>query len=112
IRVLADQAGREEVKSLARGHLYDTSLTIDGANPINPAMPVNVWATASGPVFVNPGMVLKYNDLPDPSVAKSLRVGWVIGGGKSQTDRPILLRLRQPEYRLARSIEFRVNEYF
>jgi hypothetical protein len=112
VRVLADQAGREEVKSLARGHLYDTSLTIDGANPVNPAMPVNVWATASGPVFVNPGMVLKYNDLPDPSVSKSLRVGWVIGGGKSQTDRPILLRLRQPEYRLARSIEFRVNEYF
>ncbi len=112
IRVLADQAGREEVKSLARGHLYDTPLTIDGANPVNPLPPVNVWATASGPVFVNPGMVLKFTEQPEGAVTKSLRTGWVIGGGRSMTDRPILLRLRQPENRLARAIEYRVNEYF
>jgi flagellar P-ring protein FlgI len=112
VRVLADQAGREEVKSLARGHLYETSLTIDGANPINPTPPVNVWATASGPVFVNPAMALKFSEQADGSVTKSLRVGYVIGGGRSQTDRPLLLRLRQPENRLARAIELRVNEFF
>jgi hypothetical protein len=112
IRVLADQAGREEVKSLARGTLYDTHLTIDGANPINPLPPVNVWATASGPVFVNPAMTLKFNEQAEGAVTKSLRVGWVIGGGKVVSDRPLLLRLRQPENRLARTIEYRVNEYF
>ncbi len=112
IRVLADQANREEVSSLARGQLYDTHLTIDGANPLYPSPPVNVWATASGPVFVNPAMVLRYNEQADPLTKRSLRTGTVIGGGKVLNDRPLRLRLRQPENRLARTIEYRVNDYF
>jgi hypothetical protein len=105
-------AERDEVSSLARGRLYNLQLTINGADPISPMLPVNTWALASGPVFVNPAVALKYTQNSDSQTKRTLRTGTIIGGGQVSTDRPLLLRLRHPDSRLARSIETRVNEYF
>jgi hypothetical protein len=104
-------AASDDVLSLARGQLYNTPLTINGADPIHPDTPVNVFASASGPVFVNPSLALRSGSL-DPATKRGLQRGWVIGGGHVVSDRPLLLRLRVPENRLARTIEFRVNDYF
>jgi flagellar basal body P-ring protein FlgI len=101
-----------EVTSLARGLLYDSELTIDGANPANPFRRVNVWANAYGPVFVNPAVALNVSQNPDGAAKRSLRSGVVIGGGQVIADRPLLLRIRGPEKRIARAIEARVNEAF
>lgn len=109
---VAVSAAGLEVTSLARGILYDTQLTIDGANPTHPEGSVNVWATANGPVFVNPALVLKYHANPDAETKRSLRNGIIIGGGQVAADRPLLLYLRQPGNRTARNIEARVNDYF
>ena len=101
-----------EVTSLARGTLYDTDLTIDGANPVRPTQKVNTWAKAYGPVFVNPALALRYTQNPDPATRRSLRTGIIMAGGQVSADRPLLLRLRQPENRISRRIEQRVNAYF
>jgi hypothetical protein len=105
-------AQRDEVSSLARGQLYAVQLTINGADPISPGSPINTWALASGPIFVNPAVALKYTQDADNATKRSLREGRVIGGGQVSTDRPLLLHLRRPENRTARAIEFRVNDYF
>lgn len=101
-----------EASSLARGTLYDTELTINGADPLRPTQKVNVWATSYGPVFVNPAVALHFTQNPDAATKKSLRTGTILAGGQVMADRPLLLRLRQPENRLSRNIEMRVNEYF
>lgn len=109
---LAVKAEGLEVTSLARGLLYDTELTIDGANASEPSRRVNVFATAYGPVFVNPAVALQASASPDAATKRTLRSGTIIGGGQIIENRPLLLRLRQPEKRLARAIERRVNEAF
>ena len=107
---IAVKAEGLEVSSLAKGTLYNTELTIDGANVVNPMNHVNVWAAAYGPVFVNPAVALTFTPNPDAATKRSLRVGTIIGGGRVVSDRPLLLQLRQPERRMARNIESRVNE--
>jgi hypothetical protein len=109
---IAVKAEGLEVSSLAKGMLYNTELTIDGANAVNPMNHVNVWAAAYGPVFVNPAVALTFTPNPDAATKRSLRVGTIIGGGRVVSDRPLLLQLRQPERRMARNIESRVNEAF
>jgi hypothetical protein len=104
-------AASDDVLSLVRGQLYATPLTIDGADPIRPQSPVNVFANASGPIFVNPALALQSGSR-DPAVKRGLQRGFVIGGGQVTSDRPLLLRLRTPENRLARTIEVRINDYF
>jgi hypothetical protein len=106
------KAGADDVTSLAHGRLYDTELAIDGANAQDPNRRVNIWATAYGPVFVNPAVALNVSQNPDGATKRTLRVGAVIGGGQVLSDRPLLLQLRQPERRLSRNIEFRINEAF
>jgi hypothetical protein len=51
-------------------------------------------------------------DSTDPGARESLRLGVVMDGGVVQLDRPIVLRVRQPSYRVARQIEYRLDEYF
>lgn len=109
---IAVRAGADDVTSLAHGTLYDTELAIDGANPMDPNRRVNMWATAYGPIFVNPAFALNVSQNPDGATKRSLRAGSILGGGQVLNDRPLLLRLRGPERRLARNIEFRVNEAF
>jgi len=101
-----------EVTSLARGLLYESELTIDGANAVDPTKRVNVWASAYGPVFVNPAAALNVSPNPNGATKRTLRSGIIIGGGQVATNRPLLLQLRQPEKRLSRSIEARINDVF
>jgi hypothetical protein len=97
--------------SLAGGTLYRAELRVNGANPQNPNMQLDTWSTAEGGVFVNPAYALEQR--PKQAEARtSLRVGVVMDGGTVQIDRPIVLRLRQPSYRVAREIEYRLDDYF
>ena len=109
---IAIKAAADDVTSLAHGMLYDTELAIDGANAQDPNRRVNMWATAYGPVFVNPAVALNVSQNPDGATKRSLRLGAIMGGGQVLNNRPLLLNLRQPERRLARMIEFRLNEAF
>lgn len=109
---IAIKAAADDTTSLAHGTLYDSELAIDGANPINPRGRVNIWATAYGPVFVNPAVALNVSQNPDGATKRSLRTGAIIGGGQVLNDRPLLLQLREPERRMARNIEFRINDAF
>lgn len=105
-------ADRQEVASLARGTLYRTDLTVDGANRTNPVGRVNVFARCAGPVFVNPAVVLQSSEHPDAAAKRSLRTGVIMAGAQVTNDRALMLRLRQPQWRLSRSLETRINDYF
>ena len=111
IDVAAKAEGRE-VTSLAKGLLFTTDLSIDGADPIRPPSKVNIWATAYGPIFVNPAVAAGTNESHSQASQRTLRTGWVMAGGQVADDRPLLLKLRDPENRISRAIEARVNEYF
>jgi hypothetical protein len=97
--------------SLAGGELFETDLRIDGANPNDPGGAVNVFGRASGQIFVNPAYALS-NNSDDPAAQRSLRFGVIMNGAQSLQDRAISLRLRQPEMRLSRFIESRIDERF
>lgn len=97
--------------SLAGGTLYECDLSPRGGDPLSPGSSVSSEATVSGPIFVNPAYALMRN--PEAADAKlSLRYGVIMGRGVSALDRPLVLRLRQPERRLARMIEERINYRF
>jgi hypothetical protein len=97
--------------SLAGGDLYQTDLRQGGANPMDPSASVNLAARCQGPLFVNPAYALDA-DTDKPEVRRSLRRASVMGGGVSQTDRPLVLRIREPQRSTARRIEARINERF
>ncbi|MBC7785704.1 MAG: flagellar basal body P-ring protein FlgI [Burkholderiales bacterium] len=98
--------------SLHRGVLYSTDLGPRGADPMSPgAASISLWANASGPIFVNPSFAL--DDSGATAAQKlSLRTGIVMGRGIAVADRPLVLKLRQPEKRMARMIERRIQERF
>ncbi len=101
-----------DVTSLAHGDLWTCDLKINGANPAEPGggQP-EAEAQAAGPVFINPKYVLDTTDVS--SDARASRVSGVILNGAGATkDRPLILRLRAPERRLARAIERRIVDHF
>lgn len=98
--------------SLHRGVLYTTDLSPRGADPRNPgAAGINTYARVSGPIFVNPTFAI---DATEANAAQrmGLRTGIVMGRGINLDDRPLVLKLRQPDRRIARLIERRVQEHF
>jgi hypothetical protein len=109
--VTVSALAQSRTSSLARGDLFRTDLRIDGANDMNPGGSVNVFGRAEGPVFVNPAYALRNVDASETAHA-SLRTGTVLDGGFNMEDRPLVLRLRQPERRLARAIERLINTRF
>jgi flagellar basal body P-ring protein FlgI len=101
-----------DVTSLAHGDLYLTDLKVAGANPLDPGSGnVQVWAQAKGPIFINPAYALD-DKTATVAARNSRRNGWVIGGARPLDNRPLFLRLRAPERRMARAIERRINEQF
>lgn len=97
--------------SLARGDLYSTDLRYMGADPNNPAGPVNTYARAAGAVFVNPAYAM--NRRPDdPMSRQSLRFGLVMNGGLVDFDNPLVIRVRDPQMSTSRLIERRINERY
>ncbi|MGA2498161.1 MAG: flagellar basal body P-ring protein FlgI [Tepidisphaeraceae bacterium] len=100
-----------ETRSLARGRLYLTTLYVNGVDPLNPRGRINAFMKAQGPVFVNPGYL---GDAAQSATAAraSLRNGVILGGGLCVTDRPIWIRLRNPQLSISRAVEFRISQRF
>lgn len=97
--------------SLAHGTLYFTDLFRNGADARMPGSAIDVLGVGEGNLLVNPA----YGLIDDPSDAKaraSLRYAIIPGGGTVQKDRPIIVRIRHAQLSTARSIEYRVNDYF
>lgn len=97
--------------SVARGELYRTDLQVGGANPGAPGVRLADMVMAQGPIFIDPAFLLA-PDPSDPVVKNGLRQGWVLDGGNVSESRPLMLRLRSPERRLARGIEARIENRF
>ena len=99
-------------KSLAHGTLYDTELRRGGW--IEPDSGGEVLALAhSGPVFVNPAYAMPSSTNTATSAARLGAIwGVVQESGEIQRDRPLWLELLQPEWRISRSIEVRINNRF
>ena len=98
--------------SLAGGTLYQCELRLFGANAIDPGGSVNKYVEARGPLFINPAYALE-TPKPTDGVARSgARTATVMGGGLVTTDRPLQLRLRTPQWNIARAIEQVINTRF
>jgi hypothetical protein len=98
--------------SLAGGELYLTDLKVNGADASNPFGKVNTLGQAKGFIFVNPSYVLSRTPTPTGDMRRSLRNGVIMDGGVATFDRPLFLRIRQPDKRVARAIEQRLIERF
>ncbi|MFT3788051.1 MAG: flagellar basal body P-ring protein FlgI [Tepidisphaeraceae bacterium] len=109
--VLVSTLPENNTTSLSGGTLWQTDLSPSGANPQNPGDLVNLMANAWGPIFVNPAYALD-PDLTDPKQQKSLRVGVCMNGGIIRTSRPLALRVRAAEARMARMVEARLDQQF
>ncbi len=97
--------------SLHRGILYSADMSQRGADPLSPgAASVNPQARASGQIVVNPVAALSEN--PTDAQKLSLKYGLIMGRGVCMVDRPMVIRLRAPEKRMARIIEQRIQERF
>ncbi|HYE19192.1 MAG TPA: flagellar basal body P-ring protein FlgI [Tepidisphaeraceae bacterium] len=105
-----------DTASLAGATLYQCELRLLGANALNPGGSVNAHIAARGPVFINPAFAL---EVPTPGAGggggenrTGSRVGTILGGGVCTTDRPIHLRLRTPQWNVAKVVEQIINERF
>jgi hypothetical protein len=97
--------------SLAHGDLYRTDLKVNGANLLAPEYAIDIWGTAEGSIFVNPSYALTAS--PQSSEARaSLRSGVVLDGGITTMDRPLMLRLREPQLSTSRALDYRINQRF
>lgn len=101
-----------QTTSLAGGKLFLADLRKDGANPRNPFGAVNVFGEAKGFIFVNPAYALNHDPVVRGPARASLRNGVILDGGYALFDRPLFLRLRQPQNSLSRYIEQRLTERF
>ena len=110
--VIVQALPNNSTSSLAGGELYLTDLKIDGANPQNPFGAINVYAKAKGFIFVNPAYALNKEAQPSRAIQQSLRNGVIMDGAVATYDRPLFLRLRQPETRVSRYVEQRVISRF
>jgi hypothetical protein len=104
---------RATTTSLAGGTLYRTDLAIDGADSHNPVGKINVRGQARGTIFLNPAYALgQSGPVPTRASRAALRSGVILGGGVADYDRPIFLRLRQPQASISRAIEQRIISRF
>lgn len=97
--------------SLSHGQLYQMELRANGADTPNPAGNINVLGRSRGDIFINPAYAL-ISSSTQPGVRESMRSGVILNGGLATNDWPLLLRLRQPEWRLSRALERRIDERF
>lgn len=103
---------KNTTSSLAGGELYRTDLKINGADPQDPFSKINDYASAKGFLSVNPAYALTRDEKPSKAVLNSLRNAVLMDGGVVKYDRPLFLRLRNPENRVARYIEQRIIDRF
>ena len=111
IDVSVRAATGSQTKSLARGVLYRTNLYAGQLDPVYPIRRVNTYAAVQGPILVNPGWI-NIDATTRPSSLSALRRGTVMGGGVVVADRPLKLRVRTPQLRVARAIEMAIDQRF
>jgi hypothetical protein len=97
--------------SLAHGQLYQMELRANGADTPNPSGSINVLGRSRGDIFINPAYAMLTSST-QPAARASMRTGVILNGGLATNDWPLLLRIRQPEWRLSRAIERRIDERF
>jgi len=95
-----------QTKSLAGGRLYTIDLEIFRELPSGISIVGQVYARASGPLFLNP-----FSDDQSATKANPLE-GVIIDGGTAVKDRRLRFVLSQPSYRFARQVEDRINAQF
>lgn len=95
--------------SLAHGELYETEMSIGGAEV--GGTNIHTLAIAGGPIFVNPAYTLAGHRISNEGKI-SLRYGVLMDGGVVSEDRALGLRLRQPQRSLSEHIGDRINERF
>jgi hypothetical protein len=100
-----------DTTSLARGNLFQTDLRENGANVFDPSGAINVLARTQGPVFINPALTLRAESSQNTARA-SRRTGWILDGGECEITRPLVLRLRTPQWSMSSRIAQRVMERF
>jgi hypothetical protein len=95
--------------SLTHGELYETEMSVNGAEV--GGTNINTLGVAAGPIFVNPAYTLAGNEISKEGKT-SLRYGVIMDGGVATMDRPLSLRLREPQRSLSEHIGDRINERF
>ena len=100
--------------SLHHGTLYQADLAPRGADPFNPGGGlINSMAHVEGDqIVINPAYATDDDDSATRNQKLSMRYGRVMNRGVVTEERPLILKLRTPERRLARTIEGRLNERF
>lgn len=113
VDVLVRATEKSLTKSLVHGMLWQTDLFEGGVNPLspNPKGRVNVYMKARGRVFVNPGY-MSQGPATQPAGRVNLRSGEIMDGGLVINDRPLWIRVRDPQRRTVRAIEARINQRF
>ena len=86
-----------QTRSLAGGQLYTMDL-VPAGRTLAGAMAVG---TAAGPVFIDTLAAKKDN-----------RTGYVIGGGQANTDYPISITLKKPDFKMASALRNRIIQRF
>ena len=100
--------------SLHHGSLYQADLGPRGADPFNPGGGlINSMAhVEGGQIVINPAYATDDDESATRNQKLSMRYGRVMNRGIVGEERPLVLKLRTPERRLARTIEGRLNERF
>ncbi|HEY8665061.1 MAG TPA: flagellar basal body P-ring protein FlgI, partial [Tepidisphaeraceae bacterium] len=111
--VLVSALANNDTSSLIHGALFATDLKVMGADVRDPAGVVNVFGKVdAAQIFVNPAYTAAGTADQSAAAKASLRIGTVLNGGRTVQDRPLILRLRAPQYSMARAIERRVDMRF
>ncbi len=100
-----------DTTSLAGGSLFQTDLREDGANAFDPGGAINVLARTQGPIFINPALALR-TESKQNTMRASRRTGWIMDGGVSEITRPLVLRLRTPQWSMSSRFAQRVLDRF
>lgn len=100
-----------QTTNLAHGQLYEMELRLNGTDTDNPEGSVNVMGKARGDVMINPAYALNRTP-PTPAARATMRTGIIPDGAMTKQDWPLMLRLRQADFRLSRAIEQRIDSRF
>ncbi len=106
--VTVEAIAGSQTRSLEGGRLFTCDLRVFRDVSPGASLSGQVLATADGPVFLNPFG----GEGEDVATTVSLRRGYILGGGKSSTDRRLALVLTSPSYQRAIAITERINARF
>ncbi|HEY3246343.1 MAG TPA: flagellar basal body P-ring protein FlgI [Phycisphaerae bacterium] len=95
-----------QTRSLEGGHLLPCDLSLYREVTPGTALTGQVLASAEGPVFLNPFAS------SDEATRVDRRRGYILGGGRSQSDRRVRLILLRPSYQESIAIAQRINARF